>query len=343
MTGSGTDLVIGRSEGLGVASWHMFFAGAFAGDGSSARADAEGLKKMTPAVVAKHFQVSDANPLTALEGRATLLKSLGDCVAAQPTLVLCDRSRDGHFLLLTRCTPFPPFQGACPALHPRHGAGSADTPDLAQYFPPQNGAAARPGNMVDYLVAQRDASGGKLTIHDLWRVVVYGLADIWPADRLQLDGLNLGDAWKLELAGEETTIVFHKLSQWLTYSLLESLERQGFAFDGAADHMTGLAEYRNGGLIVDMELIVPKDKAVLSTPQPAASATIVEWRALTVSLMDRIAARLRETKGGLSQHELPLAKILEGGTWSAGRRQAAEKRPETRDPPIVTISDGTVF
>lgn len=41
--------------------------------------------------------------------------------------------------------------------------------------------------------------------------------------------------------------------------------------------------------------------------------------------------------------ELPLVKILEGGTWTAGRRIAKDRRPDTAGPPIVIISDGTVF
>jgi hypothetical protein len=44
----------------------------------------------------------------------------------------------------------------------------------------------------------------------------------------------------------------------------------------------------------------------------------------------------------LSAAELPLAKVLQGGTWSAGRRIAREKRPDGT-PPIAIDSDGTVF
>jgi Protein of unknown function (DUF1688) len=39
---------------------------------------------------------------------------------------------------------------------------------------------------------------------------------------------------------------------------------------------------------------------------------------------------------------LPLAKILEGGTWAAGRAVAFERRPDG-SPPLKVISDGTVF
>ena len=81
---------------------------------------------------------------------------------------------------------------------------------------------------------------------------------------------------------------FHKLSQWLTYSLLEPLEELGLRVIDL-DQLTGLAEYRNGGLFIDMGLIVPTEAATLTQPQFPDSPTVVEWRALTVILLDRLA------------------------------------------------------
>ena len=40
--------------------------------------------------------------------------------------------------------------------------------------------------------------------------------------------------------------------------------------------------------------------------------------------------------------DLPLASILEGGTWAAGRAIAFARRPDG-SPPLKVISDGTVF
>jgi hypothetical protein len=54
-------------------------------------------------------------------------------------------------------------------------------------------------------------------------------------------------------------------------------------------------------------------------------------------------AKLLRAKSGASESDLPLVKVLEGGTWTAGRKIAKEKRPETCGPPIVIVSDGTVF
>jgi len=67
----------------------------------------------------------------------------------------------------------------------------------------------------------------------------------------------------------------------------------------------------------------------------------VEWRALTVALLDRVADGMRQ-RLGLDATSLPLAKVLEGGTWAAGRRLARERR-EDASPPVKVISDGTVF
>jgi hypothetical protein len=68
---------------------------------------------------------------------------------------------------------------------------------------------------------------------------------------------------------------------------------------------------------------------------------VVEWRALTVALLDRTAVEVRRILG-VDAAALPLAKVLEGGTWAAGREIARERRPDGR-PPLTVASDGTVF
>jgi hypothetical protein len=57
--------------------------------------------------------------------------------------------------------------------------------------------------------------------------------------------------------------------------------------------------------------------------------------------LDRIAVAVREILGVTAQ-AFPLARVLEGGTWAAGRRIAAERR-EGGTPPVSVASDGTVF
>jgi hypothetical protein len=107
------------------------------------------------------------------------------------------------------------------------------------------------------------------------------------------------------------------------------------------DGLTGLAEYRNGGLFIDGGAIAPRDPAVLQRPLDAQSEPVVEWRALTVVLLDRLAARMRERLGKKVQ-EFPLSCVLEGGTWAAGREIALERRPDG-SAPLTIVSDGTLF
>ena len=54
---------------------------------------------------------------------------------------------------------------------------------------------------------------------------------------------------------------FHKLSQWLTYSLLEPFEWAGVTVTGL-DALTGLPEYRNGGLLLDTGVLRLRDPAL---------------------------------------------------------------------------------
>ena len=104
--------------------------------------------------------------------------------------------------------------------------------------------------------------------------------------------------------------------------------------------MTGLAEYRNGGLFLDTQVLALKEPSLAQVPHLPGSELIVEWRALTVALLDRLAADLRDLLS-LSPEELPLVKVLQGGSWWAGRRLAQEKRGGL--PPLNIESDGTVF
>jgi hypothetical protein len=138
----------------------------------------------------------------------------------------------------------------------------------------------------------------------------------------------------------DNLIPFHKLSQWLTYSLLEPLQQAGVAVV-ALDELTGLAEYRNGGLFLDGGVLALNDPALRDQKHQPSSELIVEWRALTVALLDEVAVSLRK-RLGRSELELPLAKVLQGGTWSVGRLMAIARDP-LASPPLMIESDGTVF
>ena len=195
----------------------------------------------------------------------------------------------------------------------------------------------RPGNLVNYLLGK--SKNGQLATATVFNAVLEGLSEIWPS-RLEIAGVNLGDVWQHPAVADDGLVPFHKLSQWLTYSLLEPLQELGLVITGL-DALTGLPEYRNGGLCIDLGLINPKHPDVLRSPHSVASEVIVEWRALTVILLDQIAATVRHNLG-MSSEELPLVKILQGGTWTAGRKIAAELRIGGTSP-IQIDSDGTVF
>jgi hypothetical protein len=199
----------------------------------------------------------------------------------------------------------------------------------------------RPGDLFDRFVAAAD-TGSIRAAHMLGEVLTT-FGGIWPS-RLVLGGVALGDTWRHPLIAQGTPseglVPFHKLSQWLTYSLIEPLQWAGIAVIDI-DDLTGLPEYRNGGLFLDTGVLILKDPADAGRAHEVGSALVVEWRALTVALLDEIGHVVRERLGRTSA-ELPLAKVLEGGTWAAGRRIAREKRADG-GPPLNIVSDGTVF
>jgi hypothetical protein len=288
-----TGSAVARSEGLGVASLRWFERGGLsARQDDPWRVDATMLGRLDRSALETAFQVSDANPLVGLDGRAALLNRLGQVVAARPDLF-----------------------------------ARADTP--------------RPGGLFDVLAAQ--ASAGRIGAAEILEVILDALGPIWEG-RPRLGGVPLGDCWPHPaLAGkraEDTFVPLHKLSQWLTYSLIEPLEAAGFTVTDV-DALTGLAEYRNGGLFVDMGVLNLREPQAAARAHAVSDPIIVAWRSLTVALLDRLAPLLRQ-RLGLSPAALPLARVLEGGTWAAGRVLALERRPGG-GPPFQIISDGTVF
>jgi hypothetical protein len=279
----GASQVFTRSEGLGVASFHAFMQGAFSSvEPKPFQADAVGMKSLSAERLREAFQVSETNPLVAVDGRAALIRKLGASFEHDTRLNL----------------------------------------------------AKRPGSLFDFITQQ--GTMDQTRAEALLRAVLNGFNDIWPSPNFML-GSALGDCWHCELI--DGWMPFHKLSQWLTYSLLEPFQRAGATVTGL-DELTGLPEYRNGGLFLDTQVIVPRDASLLSQSLTAGDQAIVEWRALTVALIDRLAP-LARARLGLSAEQMPLASVLEGGTWAAGRKLAAEKRNGL--PPLNIVSDGTVF
>jgi hypothetical protein len=257
-----TGAVLSRSEGLGVASLRMWQSGAL-----------DDLSRVDAASVAKAFQVSDDNPMVGLEGRAALLRRVGEAVG-------------------------------------------------------------RPRALFDAMAAR--ANEGKLPAPTILEVLLEALGPIWPG-RSSLGGRPLGDCWRHPTIGY---VPLHKLSQWMSYSLIEPLQWAGIEVT-EIDGLTGLAEYRNGGLFVDTGVLVLRDPVDAARAHPVESPLVVGWRALTVALLDEIAPLVRE-RLEVSAEAFPLARVLEGGTWAAGRRIAKERRADG-GPPVTVSSDGTVF
>ena len=210
--------------------------------------------------------------------------------------------------------------------------------------PERFGDDGRPGGLFDRLAArarQRSSTAPALQAAELLVELLASLAPIWPSGQ-SLDGRPIGDVWPHPAAGGEGAsagwVPLHKLSQWLAYSLLEPFEWAGVKVEGL-DALTGLPEYRNGGLLLDAGVIVPRDAAFAARPRLPSEPWVIEWRALTVALLDELAPMVRAR---LATPELPLACMLEGGSWAAGRQIAAERRPGGA-PPVAIESDGTVF
>ena len=199
----------------------------------------------------------------------------------------------------------------------------------------------RPGGLFDRLAAR--AENGRLPAPVILTELLQHLGPIWPS-RLTLGGIALGDCWKHPaLTTNDATsglVPLHKLSQWLAYSLIEPLQTAGIEVTDI-DGLTGLAEYRNGGLFIDSGVLAFRASQDAQREHEVASPLVVEWRALTVALLDRLADGMRK-KLGLDAVSLPLAKILQGGSWATGRKLARERRSDA-SPPVKVISDGTVF
>ncbi|GJJ14595.1 hypothetical protein Clacol_008861 [Clathrus columnatus] len=305
--------VYSRSEGLAIASLAMFKQGIFSSDSTQPyKVDAEGLSKLSVERIAAAMQVNESNPMAGIDGRATLISNLSKALRTNTT-----------------------------------------------FFGPDG----RPGNIIDYLRSQSLSSefselNARIDVSSLWTVLIEGLAPIWPQSRVEVGGISLGDVWlcnalknQANLDDDNVTslVPFHKLSQWLAYSLIEPLERiLHWKIDGL-DFLTGLPEYRNGGLLVDFDVLTLRPGSINISFYPPSSQiprlspahpAIVEWRAMTVIELDRVANLIRKK---LNAPDLSLPQILESATWKGGREIAKVKRPATGGPPIDIISDGTVF
>ncbi|USP82547.1 uncharacterized protein yc1106_09821 [Curvularia clavata] len=317
----GTQQEYERSEGIAVASLYMFKNLSFAAQKDEKRGpivDGRGLQDLKTEALAEGFQITEKNPMLGVESRANLLRSLGKSLLSHPDVF---------------------------------------------------GKEGRPGNVVVYLrkspttdFMKNSSSSSTLDMLIFWDILQTLLIPIWPQDRTNISGQPLGDAWPLSTlktqasssnADDETAFIqpFHKLTQWLAYSLMVPFTRVLSLQWTNASSLTALPEYRNGGLFVDLGVLSLKPASLergLSASSdgsglPAFSAgddVIVEWRAMTLVLVDKLYQLVLQRMEGV---ELSMAQLLEAGTWKSGREVAKMKRPETKSSPIIILSDGTVF
>jgi hypothetical protein len=201
----------------------------------------------------------------------------------------------------------------------------------------------RPGGLFDHLASLADGAGGRVAAATILAELLRHLGPVWPS-RVVLGGIALGDCWHHPAIAPDDAaaglVPLHKLAQWLAYSLIEPLRRASITVTDL-NGLTGLAEYRNGGLFIDTGVLALRDGAAARGRHSVDSPLVVEWRALTVALIDRLAPLVRQ-RLGRDAEALPLAKILQGGTWAAGRAIAQRLRADG-SPPVQVVSDGTVF
>jgi hypothetical protein len=212
----------------------------------------------------------------------------------------------------------------------------------------------------DYMLKSGNASSS-LDVLSLWDVLQSLLIPVWPKNRTNIGGTPIGDAWPLSTLQHGATSdspktattgiqPFHKLTQWLTYSLMVPFQRVLHKQWINADSLTALPEYRNGGLFVDLGVLSLKketlDRGLKASGGElplfdAGDDVIVEWRAMTLVLIDILYTKVQSRMGEGVQ--LTMAQLLEAGTWKSGREVAAQRRPETKSSPILINGDGTLF
>lgn len=198
--------------------------------------------------------------------------------------------------------------------------------------------------LVDYILSHPSTQASSVLIVPLpvlWDVLMNGLAPIWPTSRTAINGVPLGDAWPCQAMSTggsswETILPFHKVTQWLTYSIMQPMQSLLNMHFAGTELLTGLPEYRNGGLFVDLGVLNLKKedvdrglrnyadnctrtgvKGVEVAPMfESSDDVIVEWRGVTVGLLDMLCVEVNKAlRKELAGNELTLAQVLEAGSW----------------------------
>lgn len=216
---------------------------------------------------------------------------------------------------------------------------------------------------LDYLLSHpttiKTKKGPLIHLETLWPIV-FEIGEMWTIKQEKSKGgtVGLGDVWPCPALGEgDQLVAFHKLSQWLVYSLIEPMEKLLGAIIEGTEQLTPLPDYSNGkhttlspfllspysnlligGLLIDTGFITLKksdyDRGIenyhqnsLLPGQPKievapmfemSDPVVVEWRALTTAYLDLVAERVRSVMR-LSKKTLSLTQLIEGGTTSVSK------------------------
>lgn len=197
----------------------------------------------------------------------------------------------------------------------------------------------RPGNIYDVLTMR--GRKRSLFADEIFSAVFENFQEIWPG-AVNISGKNMGDVGKHgKVARADKTggyVPLHRLAQWLTCCLIEPFEWGGISVTGL-DELTGLAEYANGGLFVDGGVLIPKDPLAFEKKWRADDEFIIEWRALTVALLDDIRPLVADYLG-VRPARFPLVRMMQGGSYQAGREAAFKKRPDGSAPFLIADDVG---
>lgn len=316
-------------RGMGRAAFDLAFLAALlgAGPGSEWRyreettgekfSGAEGLAVATLSMFASGL--FSADPLDPLRADATALARLTDAELA-----------DG--LQVTDDNPLGGFAGRATLLR-RLGETVALRDDVFAVD-----EDLRPGCLFDRLI--EEAGDNALEAAGILDAVLGAIAPVWP-ERVAIDDIPLGDTWPFSALGDGKAglVPLHAMAQEIAYSLVEPLIWAGVDV-GKFDGLTGIADPAHGALFLEAGVLLPRDRADLSKPHGPADAFTVEWRALTVALVDRLADRVRAL-AGLDADGLPIACVMQGGTLPLARKIALEK-PAATELPLGFAADGTV-
>ncbi|KAI8387305.1 hypothetical protein BD560DRAFT_382058 [Blakeslea trispora] len=226
----------------------------------------------------------------------------------------------------------------------------------------------RPGNLMDYLLNHpttiKTKKGPLISIETLWPAV-QEMGEVWASEDNIGGTPGLGDVWPCAaISNDDNTnlVSFHKLSQWIIFSIIEPMDKLLGATIEGTDLLTPLPDYCNGGFLIDFGFLTlkPADyergirnyhansllpyqpKVEVAPMFDMSDPVVTEWRALTVAYLDLIAERVRQSFR-LSKKSLSLSQLIQGGTWSAGRELAEISRPNTHEPPIVIKLDKRVI